>query len=164
MSSILWRTLIAVLPLPGLVLTVKDGFVYGILGGALLLFVILLFFLIHRLIPERMFRLSFFLLLILVGVRAVEWILSSSNPLSFILLASLALLTPPDLFRKQRNWRRIAGKSFLTAVSFWFFLAGHGIFSELLGRGLGIQFFQNPAGSYFLAGLLVTFLPPGVRK
>lgn len=164
MNSLFSRALLAALPTLGLVLATRDGVLYGgILFGIFLLTIFVLRF-IHRITPAPVHRISFFLLIAVLGVKTIPLLFPSGGPLSFLPLASLWLLAPTELFRKRGNWRRIRQTSFLTSLFFWVLLAGHGFLSEVLGHWAGVHLFQHPAGSYLLAALALTFFPQGVRR
>ena len=153
MNPILLRALLAALPLLGVTLGAKSGFVYGWVGASIFILTTSIFFMLRPALPRLAHRLSFLLLLLVLGVIGQE--LLSLSPL---LLASLLFLPSPEFLHLPGRIGEMAKKMFLTGFSFWGFLAGHGILSGLLGSGAGIRFFQLPAGSYFLLVLVLVFL------
>lgn len=153
MNSLLLRALLASLPVLGLALDPQSGLLCGTSVLLALLLATLIFLTLHPLLPRVLHRLSFFLLLWVLGVVGIEFF--SIPPL---LLVSLTLLPLPDLFREPKKRKRIWEKTLFTGLYFWAFLVGHALVTGLLGRGMGIPLFHEPAGSYFLLGLAVTFL------
>lgn len=159
MSPLLLRALLAALPLLGVTLEWESGFVDGAMIVAILFLSVLIFRGLSSVIPQSLYRICFLLLLILsaTAFRIFFGGLDRSTPL---LLASLFLLVPPDLFRNpNKGWTRAARKTFLTSLYFWILVAGHAVFCDLLGSGMGIRFFQSPAGSYFLMGTALAVFP-----
>ena len=152
-NPIFLRALLATLPLLGLTLSVKSGFLYAAVVTTLFLLTALIFLTIRPVLPKILQRLSCFLLVWVLGVIGAQ--LFSLSPLA---LVSLSILPPPEFFRRLKNWNRLTEKIFLLAFSFGALLAGHGIFAGLLGREMGLGLFQFPAGSYFFMGLVLPFL------
>ena len=138
MNFLLLRAVLAALPLLGLAFDTTASLVYGTVGSGIFLLALFVF------------------LLLLLGFTALT---ARILPLSFLLFASLVLLTPPDLFQKQKHWQPVARKSILTLLIFTAFLAIHGFFVEELGLKMGVGFFEHPAGGYFLAGLVLAIFP-----
>lgn len=147
MNRLILRAILAALPVLGFACQSRSGFVYGVVGAGFLLAATFIFFLVRTLLPRTVERLGFLLLLLLLVTTAAK-IFS----VSFLLLVSLLLLTPPELFQKRRRWTEAAKTTIWTSFIFLILLAAHGLAAELSLRA-GIQFFQHPAGSYFLAGL-----------
>ena len=154
MNFLLLRAVLAALPLLGLAFDTTASLVYGTVGSGIFLLALFVFLLLRRPLPRIIQRLSFLLLLLGFTVLAARIL-----PLSFLLFASLVLLTPPDLFQKQKHWQPVARKSILTLLIFTAFLAIHGFFVEELGLKMGVGFFEHPAGGYFLAGLVLAIFP-----
>lgn len=153
MNPLLVRALLAAIPLLGLTRSIQSAVLYVAVVTALFLLTALIFFTIRPVLPEILQRLSCFLIVGVLGVIGVRFF--SLSPLA---LVSLSILPPPEFFRRRKNWSRLTGKIFLLAFSFGALLAGHGIFSGLLGREMGGRLFQLPAGSYFFLGLVLPFL------
>ena len=147
------RALLASLPLLGFTLRAKSGLLYGTVVSSVLLSGTLIFIAIQAALPNTLHRLSFLLLLLVLGVIGAE--LFSLSPL---LLVSLLGLLPTQFSPRGENWDRRTGKTLAACFFFWALLAGHGILSELLGLHWGIGFFQFPGGSYFLFGLLLVLM------
>lgn len=157
-NPLLGRALLAALPLLGLTLQARSGFIYGALGGGTLLLATTIFLAVHFAIPEALHRLSYFLLFLIPGVIGAE-LFSRGAPAAVPLLwVSLSILSPPDLFRVRKKGRRILKKTLFVSLAFWGLLTAHGVLSDVLGQRAGILFFQQPGGSYFLLGLAVMFL------
>ena len=152
MNQTLLRALLATLPLLGLSLEAKASILFGGLGAGILILAVLFFLLFHMALPLTLHRLSFLLLLLFVGLLGNKFF-----SLPFIFVVSLCVLAPPDLFRAKKLWSRIAMKTLLTGALFWGLLAALGCFS-------GFQFFKNPAGSYFLLGAALVFVPKFKRR
>lgn len=155
----LLRAILASLALLGLTLNSRAGLLYGSLGFWVLLASTLIFLACRRVLPKRAHRIAFFLLLLFFGVIGTE--LSSLSPL---LLVSVCVLASPDLFRPGKKGGRIVHKTLSTSFLFWMILSGHGILTEFLGQKIALPFFQLPCGSYFLAGLILAFLPKSPRE
>lgn len=153
MNLALLRALLAAIPLFSLTLHAKNGFVYGIVGAAVLVLAVLIFFAVHAALPETVHRLSLTLLIVVLGVIAKE-ILS----LSSLLLVSLSILPLPDVFRRRKKWRQVISKTFFSGFIFLALLASHGLLSEILGRRLEWNLFRLPAGSYLITGFALIFL------
>ncbi len=147
------RALWAALPLLGLTLSARSGVLYATLVAAFFLSATLIFLSIHPLFPRALQRLSCFLLIWTLGIIGGH--IFSLSPL---ILVSLSILPPADFFRQRKHENRLAKKLFLLAFSFAALVAGHGIFSDLLGRQIGLKIFQLPAGSYFFMGLVLPFV------
>lgn len=158
MSPIFLRAILAVLPLLGITRNWLSGILVGTVGVIILLTVLLIFSALRSVLPQKIHSVALFLLFVagVVWFETLSFGLFSAPP---ILLVSLCLLIPLDLFRGKKNGKRIFQKSWITGLSFWVLLTGHGIFLELLGGRLGVEFFKLPAGSFFLAGLALTFVP-----
>lgn len=152
-NSLLLRTVLASLPLLGLSLQARAGFAYGVLCAFLLLLATLIFLAVRAIIPETVHRISFMLLLLVFGVIAAE-----TSRLSPLFLPGLFLLPYPENFRRGLPWPRVLGKAVAAGLSLWALLTTHGVFSQVLGLGWGIRFFQLPAGSYLLLGLGIAAL------
>ena len=147
MNSCLLRALVAVLPLLGFSLEARGGLVYGVVGAGLFLVAVFWFLLVRPLLPRSVERVGYFLFLLGLVVAA-EKIFSSSH----LLLVSLFLLSPPELFQRRKRWDVVASQAVLISCFFFIFLAVHGAVAEGLGLKAGIPFFRHPAGSYFLVG------------
>ena len=158
MNPVLLRALLAALPLLGVTLEWENGFVYGGMVVGILFLSALIFSSLSFVIPQPLYRISFLLPLIL-GAAGIEIILGGRGSPAPLLLASVCLLTNPDLFRNQKNWTRVAKKTFLASLYFWMLVTGHGILCDLLGSGMGIRFFQIPAGSFLLIGMALALIP-----
>ena len=163
MNPYLLQAVLAGLPLLGWVLDAKSGVLWGGTGVLIFMASTCLFFILRPILPERFYRLSFFLLLFFVGSSAIEFSKHLLGNSAFILPASLCVLTPPDFFRKQRRPRLLAKKNLIRGFYFWVLLAGHGVLSEG-AKQLGIHFAAHPAGSFFLLGLAMVLLPEGIKK
>ncbi len=158
MNQLFLRSLLAALPLLGLSLKLRDAFLFGGLAAGILILTVFLFLVFHFVIPESLRRLSFLLLLlffVVLGERLFH--------LPFVFVGSLCLLTPPDLLRIEKNWLKISTKTLLAGTLFWALLLAQGFFSDWAGSRIGFQFFQTPAGSYFLIGLGLALVPGGTR-
>jgi hypothetical protein len=153
MNPLLLRALLAALPVLGVTLKMRDGFLYGTVGAGIFLLAALIFLAIKFALPAAVHRLSLFLLLLVLGVIGMKVF-----SLSGIFLASLLLLPLPELFRRRGRLERVGGKVLLAGFCFWALLTAHGALSHLLGLKLGLGLFQMPAGSYLLAGFLPLFL------
>lgn len=150
----LFRTLIAALPILGFALEAKSGFLLGgattlLLGGTEAIFLG-----IQKIVPGTVRKISFFLILIVFGV-----ILEEIFSVPFLVLTSACFLIPSDLFRPRKNGRKMFRKMLLMGLSFWALLLFHGIVMELLGKEGNVWFFQLPAGSYLVLGILVLVWP-----
>ena len=154
MNPLLLRAVLAALLLLGSALDSTSGLVYGTVGAGIFLLAVFLFLLLRLVLPRVVHRLSFFLLLLGLTVLT-ERVFA----LSFLLIASLVILSPPGLFQKQKRWEEITRKSILTVLAFAVFLGIHGFLAEALGSKAGIGFFNHPAGGYFLAGLVLAIFP-----
>jgi hypothetical protein len=159
MNQTVLRALLATLPLLGLSLEAKASFLFGGLGAGILVLAVLVFLLFHVALPLTLHRLSFLLLLLFIGLLG-----NKLFSLPFIFVASLCVLAPPDLFRAKKLWSRIATKTLLTGALFWGLLATLGCFSDWGSQALGFQFLKNPAGSYFLLGAALVFVPKFKRR
>lgn len=164
MNPTLLRALLAGLPLLGLALDLRSGILYGGAGLLILFVTSLCFFALRPMVPERFYRLSFLIPLFLLGLGGIGFLKETMGYPALLLPASLTLLTPPDFFRKQRSWKRLMRKNLLSGFYFWIFLAGHGALSEALREGLGLHFAGHPAGSFFLLGMAMIFLPDEVKR
>lgn len=164
MNPYLVQAILAALPLLGFVLDFKNGMLWG--GAGLTIFVACtyLFFILRLLLPERFYRIGFFLLLILLGSAVTQFLKSELGTYAFLLPVSLCVLTPVDFFRKRRRSKLLAKKNWLRGFYFWGLLVGYGALSEWLLRGLGIHVAAHPAGSFFLLGLAMVLLPEGIKK
>ena len=145
------RAILAALPVLGFARQASSGFVYGVAGAGFFLLAVSLFLLIQPFLPRTLSRL-FFLIFLLIFAAASQKIFS----VSFLLLASFLLLSPPELFQKRKHRVEIARKVIWSSFIFFAFLSVHGALAEGLGVGWGIRFFQHPEGSYLLAGLVLT--------
>lgn len=152
-SAIFFRAVLAALPILGLTLRAKSGFVYGAVGAGVLISTVLIFSAVRFVIPERVHRLSTLFLFLILGTIGIE-----NFSLSPLLLVSLSLLAAIQFSRRRENWVLIAKETLLLGFCFWAILTGHGILSNLLGERLGVEFFKLPSGSYFLTGLALTIM------
>lgn len=160
----LLQAVLASLPLLGWVLDLKSGVLWGGMGVLILMACTYLFFFLRLLVPERSYRLSFFLLLFLIGVAGAELLKQELGNPAFILPVSLCVLTPPDFFRNKRSSGLLAKKNLIRGFYLWILLAGHGALSEWGLKGLGVHFAAHPAGSFFFLGLAMVLLPEGIKK
>ncbi len=154
MNQIFLRAFLASLPLLGLVRSAGGGLAYGAVGGSLLLAATVIFLGIRSALPPAVHRISFFLLLFVMTV-----ILGEIFSLSALLGVGLSFLALPDLFRKRGNWKRTTMKTLGAGFFFWAFLTGQGIVTDFARLTGSVGFFQLPAGSFLLAGLIFGFLP-----
>ena len=162
MSSLILRAVLAALPVLSLAQRTESGLLYGIAGAGILILAGLVFFLVRNLLPRTAERIGFLLILLTLALAA-EKILQ----ISFLFLASHLILSPPELFQKRNAWESTAKKIIWSSFFYLIFLSFHGVLVEALGLRAGIQFFQHPAGSYFLAGLALScgnFLKRGNKK
>ena len=159
MNPLVLRAILAALPLLGFARRIQNGFVYGIVGAGFFIAAIFTFLLIRTFLPRTAERLSFLLLLLVLAMAAEKFF-----SVSLFMFASLLLLAPPELFQKRKHWKGVARNAIWTSFVFSIFLTAHGFFSEWLGLGAGIKFFQHPAGSYFLAGLVLAGFPQSRSK
>ena len=164
MNPILRQALLASLPLLGAAVDLRSGVLYGGVGVTIFLVSTFIFFVLRPVIPDQFYRLSFILLIFLLGLSGIEWLKKGLGYSAFLLPASLCILTPPDFFRRPRNWKRLMGKNLASGFYFWILLAGHGTLSEFLGKELGVHLAQHPAGSFFLLGLAMTLLPERFKR
>ena len=162
---------LAALPVLAFSLEARSGFFYGAVGGGSLLMAGLCFFLFSKIVPESCRSLFFWLLLGAVPLAALK-IFGGGNPAPFLLtIVSLFILTSchpetrpqggakdlsPEILRPaafggspQNDVRHLISP----AVFYWLLLTAHGLVTETLGYFLGLSFFQQPAGSFFLMGL-----------
>lgn len=138
---------LAALPLLAFSLEARSGFFYGAVGAGAFLGVRLGFFLISKVLPEYCHRLLFWLLLGAVPLGASEIFEAGSRTPFLLTIVSLLILTAKDDARHVIS----------PALFYWFLLTAHGLVTETLGYFVGLSFFQQPAGSFFLMGLAVTF-------
>lgn len=158
MNLLLLRSALAVLPLLGLSLEAESGFLYGAVCSGVLLIATSIFIGIRGLLPRVTHPLSFFLLLLVLGVMAQEVF-----ALSFLFIPSSLLLVSGNVFQKHVEGRRLMRSTARVAVLFLVLLSAHGMCSELLGERAGFEFFRMPAGSYFLLGLVFACIPQRLR-
>lgn len=149
MNPFLRRPLLAALPVLGFALEAKSAFLYGAVVGLTLLIATLIFLLIQALLPVLIYRVSFLVLVLAIGVLAGHFLAVPA-----VALASLVLLIPPEFLRRRKNWDPMARKLILGGLTFWALLTGHGVVSEQLGLPMGWEFFRLPVGSYLLVGFL----------
>ncbi len=162
MSSLILRAVLAALPVLSLAERTKSGLLYGIAGAGILILAGLVFFLVRNLLPRTAERISFLLILSALALAAEKIF-----QISFLFLAGLLILSPPELFQKRNVWEGAAKKIIWSSFFYLIFLSVHGALAEALGLRAGIRFFQHPAGSYFLAGLALScgnFLKHGSKK
>ncbi len=161
MNLLIYRTLWSVLPLLGLVPGMKSGVFYGTVGAGIFLAAVLLFMVSQPFFPSPLHRLLFCLILLSGGVPALRFLAPEAGTFSFFLLASLAVLAQPELFRKRKNLSKMIQKNLLAGCAFAVLMAAHGILSQGMS---GILIFPSPAGSFFLLGLASIFLPGEMKK
>jgi hypothetical protein len=159
MNQILLRVLLAALPLLGLALDPGNALFFGGAATGIFMAAIVIFFLIHCLIPESLARVSFLLILLCLVILG-----TSLFNLPFAYAGSLCVLTPVDLFRARRDWLRISTKGLWAGFGFFTVLTAQGLFAEGIGSLTGFQFFSSPAGSYFLVGLGLALAPGSERR
>lgn len=157
MNPCLFRSLLAALPVLGLALEGKSGLGYGGVGAGVFVLAASFFFIFHPVIPRVLHPLSFYLLVWFLGVMGIEFFWGKAAVSAAPLLIGLSLLVDPDFFKTRRKWPRLVRSTLFGALSFWGILTVHGLLFELMGRKLGLLFFQMPAGSYALMGLTWTF-------
>lgn len=138
MHPVFQRALLAVLPLLGAVLSgeraeLKSLFALGWLGMTLLGFSFA-----HVLLPQRVHRLSIFLVLVTGGIIL-------RMPLYAV---GLLILLPPELFRHRKSWKKTAPGILLTGFIYWTLLAGVSVLAQI---------YPHPALSFFLMGFLALF-------
>lgn len=153
MNPLFLRALLASLPVLGFALQMENGFIYGVLGSAVFLLSGLGFFLVEKILHRSIERIGFYLLLLALMVLAQRFF-----SVSLLLLVSTIILTPAGLFKKGKNKKPVLSRIIFSSFFFFVVLSFHGALTEWLGTKAGILFFQNPSGSYFLAGLSLTFL------
>lgn len=147
------RGLWGALPLLGLALQGTPALFYGTLGTLILWGAILSFLSLRSLLPRVVGRLSFFLLLVVFTVQADKLWGGTTEPL--LLLPSLCLLSPSELFQSGKSWKKLVHSSFQTGFAFWTLLAGHGFWAEFMARRLGWPWFESPSGSYVWFALVL---------
>lgn len=157
MNSCLFRSLLAALPVLGLALEGKSGLEVGGVGAGVFVLAAIFFFIFHPLVPRVLHPLSFYLLVWFLGVMGIEFFWGKAAVSAAPLLIGLSLLVDPDFFKSRTNWPRRIRSTLFGALSFMGILAIHGLLFELLGRKLGLLFFQMPGGSYALMGFALTF-------
>jgi hypothetical protein len=143
----------------------KEAFWYGGVGIGGLLFAVFLFLICQPVLPRTLHPFCFYLLFLFLGLRGGEILLLGIGPerkgyitLSLLLL-SLLIVVPSDFFMARKRWRQKIPSVLTSCLSFWVVLVVQALLSDGLGRRLGFGFFQIPAGTYFVMGLMGVLLP-----
>ena len=150
MKPILQRALLATLPVLGLGLGTRDGLLHAAVSAGTLLVAGGIFLAIRGFLPRAVHRLSFFLMLLALAV-----VFEEISPVSFLVVVSSVLLVPAEIFQNGVRGRKISITTGLACLWFVFFVAGHGLLTELLRDRAGVGLFGIPAGSYLLLGFVL---------
>lgn len=148
MNPLIFRVLLALLPILGFAAKPAPAFLWGVLT-ALILTTAAAFLLGTRFIfPWTVWRMTLFLPLLALTALAGKFL---ALPPFFLL--SLMILVPPGFSRRRENWDAAARKLVRGGLLFWAVLTGHGLLMEILSASLGLRIFELPGGSYLLISL-----------
>ena len=148
MNSLLFRVLLALLPVLGFATEPAPAFLWGMLTALILTAATVFLLGVRFIFPWTVWRVIFFLSLLALAALALKFF---ALPPFFLL--SLFLLVPPEFFRERKNWDRAARKMVRGGLLFGALLTGHRVLMEVFSNTAGLHIFELPAGSYLLMGL-----------